>query len=234
MVRHQPVELNIAGSNPVGHPATWIKLQIIATILLVMKDIISVIAVVLTFVGYVPYIMDTIKGKTKPHIYSWFLWAFVTFIVFALQVFGKAGVGAFVTLATALLCLTIFLLGMREGQKDITKFDTATFLVSLIAIGIWVFAKQPVVSVILITTINTLANLPTIRKSWKKPYSETLLTWMLGGVRNFLGIVALENYSVLTWLYPVSSLLVNVLFSSMLIIRRKQIDTKQFGKRQTS
>lgn len=188
-----------------------------------MKDVFGVVAVILTFVGYIPYIRDTIKGKTKPHVYSWFIWAFVTFIIFALQVFGHAGAGAFVTLATGLLCLTIFILGMKDGQKDITKFDTVTFVISLIAIGIWVFAKQPVISVVLITTINTLANLPTIRKSWNKPYTETLFTWELGAIRNLLGIVALESYSVLTWLYPVSSLLVNIIVSSLLIIRRKQV-----------
>ena len=187
------------------------------------RTIVGILAVVLTFVGYIPYILDTIKRKTKPHIFSWFIWAFVTFIVFALQVLGRAGVGAFVTLATAVLCLAIFVLGLKDGQKDITKFDTVTFIVALVAIGIWVFAKQPVVSVLLITTINTLAVLPTIRKSWNKPHSETLFTWMLGAVRNSLGIIALENFSVLTWLYPVSSLVVNILFSSMLIYRRRYI-----------
>lgn len=188
-----------------------------------MKEIFSVIGVVLTFVGYIPYIRDTAKGKTRPHVYSWFIWAFVTFAIFALQVFGKAGVGSLVTLATAVLCLTVFVLGMKQGQKDITKFDTATFTVTLIAIGIWIFAKQPVISVVLITTINTLAYLPTIRKSWNKPYSETLLTWTLGAVRNLFGIFALENYSVLTWLYPVSTFIMNVFVNSMLIIRRKQV-----------
>jgi uncharacterized protein with PQ loop repeat len=38
-----------------------------------MKEVIGIIAVIFTFVGYIPYIMDTIKGKTKPHIYSWFI-----------------------------------------------------------------------------------------------------------------------------------------------------------------
>ena len=189
-----------------------------------IKEIFGISAVVLTLIGYLPYIYDTIKGKTKPHVYSWFLWALVTFIIFALQVLGKAGVGAFVTLATAILCLTIFILGMKSGKKDITKFDTATFIISLMAVGIWVFAKQPVVSVILLTSINTLANLPTIRKSWNKPYSETLLTWELGAARNLLGVAALESYSLLTWLYPVSSFLVNVLVSSLLIARRRGVE----------
>ncbi len=38
-----------------------------------MKEFISGIAVALTFVGYVPYMRDTIKGKTRPHVYTWFV-----------------------------------------------------------------------------------------------------------------------------------------------------------------
>lgn len=188
-----------------------------------MKDVIGITAVILTFVGYIPYIQDTIKGKTKPHIYSWFIWAFVTFIIFALQILGKGGAGAFVTLATAILCLTIFILGLKNGQKDITKFDTATFIVALIAIFVWIFAKQPAISNLLIITINTLANLPTIRKSWNNPYSETLFTWEMGAIRNLLGLIALANYSLLTWLYPATNLLINILVSTLLIVRRKQV-----------
>jgi uncharacterized protein with PQ loop repeat len=83
-----------------------------------MKDIIGIIAVIITFIGYIPYIRDTIKGKTKPHIYSWFIWAFVTFIIFALQILGHGGAGALTTLATAVLCLTIFILGLRNENYE--------------------------------------------------------------------------------------------------------------------
>lgn len=191
-----------------------------------MKEFLGILAVVITFIGYAPYVLDTIKGKTRPHIFSWFTWAFVTFIIFALQVLGHGGAGTYTTLATAILCTVIFLLGLRNGKKDITKFDTIIFVITLIATGIWIFAKQPVISTLLIVTINTLANIPTIRKSWKDPHSETLFTWEMGAVRNFLGLVALSNYSILTWLYPVTNLLINIIESSILIIRRKQLAAK--------
>jgi hypothetical protein len=195
--------------------------------MLELKTIFGLLAVVLTFVGYIPYIVDTIKGKTKPHLYSWFLWSLVTFIIFALQVLGNAGAGAFVTLATAILCLVEFILGFRSGERDITTFDTVMFVISLIAIAIWVFAKQPMISNLLIITINTFAVVPTIRKSWYKPESETLFSWIMAGTRNVLGILALDQFSLLTWLYPVSSLITNVLFSAMLIVRRKQLAQHQ-------
>lgn len=188
-----------------------------------MKEALGIIAVVITFVGYAPYVLDTIKGKTRPHIFSWFTWGFVTFIIFALQVLGGGGAGTYTTLATAILCSGIFILGLKNGKRDITKFDTVIFIVTLIATAIWIFAKQPIISTLLIVTINTLANIPTIRKSWHDPHSETLFTWEMGAIRNFLGIIALSNYSILTWLYPVTNLLINIIESAILIVRRKQI-----------
>lgn len=191
-----------------------------------MKEIFGILAVIITFVGYAPYVWDTIKGKTRPHIFSWFTWAFVTFIIFALQVLGNGGPGTYTTLATAILCTLIFILGLKNGKKDITRFDVVIFVITLIATGIWIFAKQPIISTILIVTINTLANIPTIRKSWKDPHSETLFTWEMGAVRNFLGLIALSEFSILTWLYPVTNLLINIIESSILIFRRKKLAVK--------
>ncbi len=188
-----------------------------------IKSLIGIIAVILTFVGYVPYIKDTIKGVTKPHVYSWFLWGFVTLIAFALQLSGKGGVGSFVTLAAALVSFLIFGLGMRNGNKDISKTDTYFFVAAFIAVVIWLFAKQPIISVILISLIDMLGFAPTIRKSWNHPFSETLLTYSMNTFRHSLGIVALQQYSIVTCLYPITWVLANGLFATMLGIRRKQL-----------
>lgn len=191
--------------------------------MLTIKYFIGIIAVLLTFVGYVPYLRDTIKGKTKPHVYSWFLWGFVTMIAFGLQISGGAGIGSLVTLAAAFVSFVIFALGLRNGKKDITKTDTAFFITALVAVGIWLVAKQPILSVILISAIDMLGFAPTVRKSWNKPYSETLFTYELNAFRHGLSIFALQSYSIITWLYPVTWVLANGLFSIILLIRRGQL-----------
>lgn len=188
-----------------------------------MKDFLGILAVIITFIGYAPYVWNTLKGKTRPHIFSWFTWALVTFLVFALQLYGKGGAGTYTTLAAAFLCTLIFILGLKNGKRDITKFDVIVFIFSLIATSIWVFAKQPIISTLLLVAINTLATLPTIRKSWKDPNSETLFLWEMAALRNFLGILALSNYSVLTWLYPATNVLANVIESLVLIFRRRRL-----------
>jgi hypothetical protein len=92
---------------------------------------------------------------------------------------------------------------------------------ALTSLVFWIFAKQPIVSAILLALINILAFGPTVRKSWNKPFSETLTTYVINSSRQGLGLLALENYNVVTYLFPLSSILITVSFILLLIIRRK-------------
>ena len=188
---------------------------------MMMKQIVGIVAVILAIVAYVPYFRDIIKGKTKPHVYTWFVWGVVTSIIFALQVRGGGDWGVYVTLSAAVLSFVVFALGLRNGNKDIKKIDTAFLLIALIALGLWLFAQQPVVSVVLLVTIDMLGFAPTIRKSWNRPFDETLFTWSLNGFRHGLSILALGHYNILTLLYPLAWTVANILFSTLLIVRRK-------------
>ena len=113
---------------------------------------------------------------------------------------------------------------MRNGKKDIAKSDTVFFILSFIALFLWLILSKPVLSVILVSSIDMLGFVPTIRKSWNKPYSETLFSYELNFFRHGLSVLALQQYSIVTWLYPVTWVVANGLFSIMLIIRRKQVD----------
>ena len=189
-----------------------------------LKNIVGIVAVLLTFIGYIPYIKDVISGKTVPHVYSWFLWGFVTLIAFALQVSAGGGIGAYVTFTAGLLCTIVFIIGFtKKGKKDITQVDTIFFILALIALGFWLIAKQPVISAILTTGVDLLGFAPTIRKSWNKPYSETLSFYFLNTIRFILAVFSLQRYTIVTALYPLAWIFGNGLFGLMLIVRRKQL-----------
>ena len=184
----------------------------------------GVTAVILTFVGYVPYTRDVIAGKTKPHIFSWFLWGFVTAIAFALQIYGQAGTGAYVTLAAAFMCFVVIALGFKyHSTSDITRTDIFFIGAAIVTLGVWVFAKQPVLSAVLTTLIDLLGFGPTIRKSWRKPFTETLSFYYLNTFRFGLAVISLSRYTIITALYPVAWLFANGLFAAVLLIRRKQL-----------
>lgn len=189
-----------------------------------LKNLIGVLAVFLVFIGYLPYLVDIKKGKTKPHIYSWFLWAFVTFIAFALQYTAGAGPGGFVTLAASFMCALVMIFGFIYKTKvQIKKIDSLFLFFAFVALGLWLFAKQPVLSAILTTLIDLLGFAPTIRKSWHQPYTETISFYFFNSLRFFLAILALQTYTFVTTFYPAAWLLGNGLFALFLIYRRRVV-----------
>ena len=185
------------------------------------KSLIGLVAVFLTFIGYFPYILDILNKKTKPHVFSWIIWTIVTGIIYLLQVSDGAGAGSWVTLCLTLILLLIVFLSIKNGHKDIKKLDLVFLILALLALPIWLIIKQPILSIILLTTIDMLGFLPTIRKSWNSPYSETLSFYIITTFRHGISILALEKYTIVTWLFPVSWVLGNALFSLFLMIRRK-------------
>lgn len=189
-----------------------------------VKEVFGSLAIILTFIAYVPYIRDIIRRKTKPHIYSWFLWGLVGFIVFVLQIKSGAGIGSFVTLAAVLMCLLVLFLSLfLKSERDISKSDKIFIGLAILSLIMWLVMKQPIISVILATITDLLGFVPTIRKSWKKPETETVAFYIITTFRFALAVLSLKSYSIVTALYPVSWLLVNSIFAGMIIIRKKQI-----------
>ncbi len=189
----------------------------------VAKPILSVIAVALTFIAYIPYYRDILRGKTHPHVYSWSLWALLTVLIVALQIKGGAGSATYVTASAGLLCVGVIILGLKHGKRDITVSDTIVALLALVAIGFWLIAKQPVVSIVLAVVADLLAFIPTVRKSWHKPHSETLSLYLMNTLRFALALFAVREYTILSTLWLAVWALANGLFSAMLIARRKAV-----------
>ena len=188
-----------------------------------MKEVIGIVAVILTFVAYIPYYRDILKGKTRPHIYSWSLWGLLTILLVALQIKGGAGPATWITAAAGLLCLGVVILSLKNGKRDITKLDTAVAILSLVAIGFWLIADQPKVSISLVILADMLAFIPTVRKSYLDPHSETLSLYITNAIRFALALLAVEHYNYLSASWIIAWVIGNALLSILLIIRRGQI-----------
>lgn len=123
------------------------------------------------------------------------------------------------------MCIGVFILGLkRKGKKNITIIDSIFLILAFIALVFWLFAKQPIISTLLITAIDLLGFAPTIRKSWNKLQTETLSFYLLNTFRFALAVIALNRYTIITALYPIAWMTANGLFAAMLMIRRRQVE----------
>ncbi|HUQ84696.1 MAG TPA: hypothetical protein VM077_00075 [Candidatus Limnocylindrales bacterium] len=185
-----------------------------------LKLIMSIAATTIAVISYIPYIRDIRLGKTKPHVFSWIIWALIGYIAGFAQIAAGGGTGSFVALVTATISLLIAIIALNDGSVKITKGDWISFLAAMSAIPIWVITKQPLISVIIVCLIDLLAFWPTMRKSFDLPNQETLSTQILSTTKHLITIAALQNYNLITVLYPFTLAITNAVFIIELIMRR--------------
>jgi len=186
-----------------------------------LKAVFSIISIILLIIGYIPYISDTIKGVTRPHIFSYLLWSLTTFIIFALQLKNGGGAGAWVTFAIGCLMFIVLFLSLKNGRGDITKVDYLFLALAILTIPIWLIAKLPELSITLLVLVDLLGFIPGMRKTYCDPWSETLSLYILNSFRYLLAVLALLSFNYITVLSPLVSLLANIIFVLIIIYRKR-------------
>ncbi len=190
------------------------------------KEILSSVAIALTLVAFVPYIREIVSGSTRPHVFSWVIWGATTFVVFLAQLEGKGGVGAWpIGVSGSITIFIAFLAYVKRADTTITKTDWLFFISALSSLPLWYFTSDPLWAVVILTAVDVLGFGPTIRKAYSFPHSESLLFFALFAARNVLVILALENYSVTTVLFPAVIAAACMSLMAMVTYRRRVLAT---------
>lgn len=185
------------------------------------KYLFSLTATLLTFIGFYPYLRGIFLGLIKPHVFSWVIWGISTLIIFFAQLHDNAGAGAWPIGVSA--CITLFIAALaylKRADITITQTDWIFFISAMASIPFWFFTDSPLVTVIILTTIDVLGFGPTIRKAWQDPYSEPLLFFGIFSLRNLMVLMAIEHYSATTVLFPTATGIACLLLVFLIIYRR--------------
>lgn len=186
-----------------------------------MKEVLAAVAALLAVVGNLPYLWDILKGRVQPHPYTWFVWSMVSGTIFFGQLAKGAGIGALPTAASEIFTLIIFLLSLKHGFKHVSKADTAFLAVILLGIIPWVITRDPTISVVTAVGIDLAAFVPTLRKTWSRPETETPLLYGTNVVRHILALSSLQTYNIATTLHSIAMICANTLMTSFILFRSK-------------
>lgn len=188
-----------------------------------MKLTIAIIAALLAVVGNVPYLIDIFKGRVKPHPYTWLVWSIVSCIIFFGQLARGAGVGAIPTAASEIFTIIIFIFSLKYGFRDIKKIDTIFLIVALIGVGLWIATNDPTIAVIIAVSVDFVAFLPTLRKTWIEPKTETPILYSMNVLRHILMIFSLQAYNIATMLHSVVMITTNTFMTSIILFRKIKV-----------
>ena len=188
-----------------------------------IKIISAILATILGTYAFFPYIRDILKNKTKPHLYTWLIWTIGQTVAVAGLWYGDGGIGAIELTVGTFFVFIIFLLSFKYGTKNIKWTDKAFLLASLVAIAIWVGLDNAFLSIAFICLIDFLGFIPSFRKSWYEPWSETTSSWALFSIGNIFAIIALKEYNFLTVGYLITITINNLALLIVCLIRRRKI-----------
>lgn len=181
------------------------------------------IAIFTTLIGMSFYIRDIFKGKTRPHLVSWFFWGLAPLIGSFLQL--KAGVGlSVVPVLMAGICgLLGFTAGIiaRNGYWKISKLDIICGIFSLLSLALWVTTRNTDISIIFAILTDGFAYIPTLIKSWKAPETESASGYLPGIVNNTIGLLIIKNWVFSIYSFPVYFVVINLI--TVFFIHRKKI-----------
>lgn len=160
------------------------------------------IATLITAVAYLPYIVSILKNKTKPDRTTWS----VLFLIGIITFFAYRSVGADATLGVALVNVIgpfiIFLLSLKFGEGWKNKNDFKYLVLSVIAVILWQLYKSPLVGLIFNLLADSIAFIPTIKKSFLRPWTEDLLTWGIFAIGSIFNLFAIEQWRFEIAIYP--------------------------------
>lgn len=191
--------------------------------MLLDKEMLGWLSIILVIASILPYYLMIFRGQVKPHAFSWAIWTIVLGIGFAAGHSKMAGAGVWSTAVACFNCLCVTIIAFFKGHHSYTRSDVASLAAALAAIPLWYVTNNPLGAVIIITLIDGLAFYPTMRKSYHKPYEESIFVFLTGGLNYAIALLAIEHWETATWLYPASMAFTCLALVGLIAIRRRTL-----------
>jgi hypothetical protein len=163
----------------------------------------TVLGTALGAAGTVPYLLATVRGSTRPRIVTWLTWSLLTAVAGAASAsagdYPAAAFSLVGTLATAL----VVAVGLRYGDRSVTRLDAACLALVLAGFVLWIVLDLPGIAVAAACLIDFVGLVPTLVHGWRRPREETPVTFALiaaGGLAT--AAAAWGTWTVTALAYP--------------------------------
>lgn len=179
------------------------------------------LAVTLNLFGGLSYLIDTLKGKTKPNKVTWFLWGVAPIIAFAAQIVQGVGLSSLMTLTVGLSPLLIFGASFinKKSEWKITNFDLGCGALSLLALLLWGITQIGNVAILLSILADGFAAVLTLIKSYEFPETENYQAFLFAGIAAAITLFTIKEWNFVHIAFPIYILSICTIF--VLLIKFK-------------
>lgn len=183
-----------------------------------------VLSALLSVAGAGVYIRDTLRGTTKPNRVSFFLWSAAPLIATTAALNVHADLWATVRIfMSGFMPLLVFAVSFINPQSywKLTKFDFLCGAFSVLALMVWGIADSARTAILFAAIADGFAAIPTLRKAWNYPETETGITYVTAFLAAVIVIPAIPEWNIENAAFQVYLLTANSLL--LIAVYRKRI-----------
>ncbi len=193
-----------------------------------MVTVIISVGMLLATLSPMPYIKDTLKGKARPRLVSWSVWAILLAIVTIAAISEGKVASAMLSGVSSVGCVLVVAAGWSNGSRRFSRLDKVAVIGAIIGLVVLMFARDALLALEVMVLVDAIAYVPTLAHAWRAPHHESLMSWSLALLAGgFMAIAGVMNHAgLMGLLYPVYS----ATFASFMVLlivsgRAKRLDT---------
>lgn len=168
-----------------------------------MQNTIGLVAGFISFISFFPYLVSTLRGKTKPQRATFAIWSAIDLVIL-ISYFASGARETIWMLGVYTLCqICVFLLSIKFGMGGLDKMDIACLAGAAVGIAAWVLTKNPTAALYISMFVEFLGLLPLIKKAYLYPQTENTLSWTLAWMAALVNLFALTSLQPNIVSYPI-------------------------------
>jgi len=181
------------------------------------------LGVLLNLIGEFSYVLGIVYGNVKPNLVSWFIWMLSPFIAVFFQLKAGAGLSVLPVFMAGFGPFLVILVSAikRNTQWKISRFDIVCGACAVIALFLYILTHNLEISIFFLVLSEFLAVIPTLKKAWSFPETESGYIFLCAIVSNILGLLIIKEWSFTIYSYGLSLIIINI--ALVVSIYRKKI-----------
>ena len=164
-----------------------------------------ILGAVLSFIGHISYITDTVSGKAKPNRITWFLWALIPMIAFSAEINEGVGLASLMTFMVGFGPLLIFGASFinKKSYWEIKPLDIFCGILSLFGVLLWMITKSGNLAILFSILADGSAAVPTVIKAYHFPETENYMVFFLSGINALITLLAISGWNFAYFAFPI-------------------------------
>lgn len=154
--------------------------------------------------SYIVGLKEMLAGKYSPSVFSRIVWLLLAVISFAGVVVSHSTsastlLASVFLIGNAAICITSF----WKGSRKIGKLEYVCLGILVISGVVWIVYKAPLVSLSISLFAHLVGAIPTYKRVWQKPASESAGFWSLFFIASVLSVAASWGEPLKLIIFPI-------------------------------